>query len=122
MRETNGTEMRMIHVSDVESSVFSEAYFVLRKKRFAHPIADMTAEARRIIREFSKDGALRHSLAPDSIYRETRLPTERADRAERGKSGRDSEPKRKDRRFLAGFFSGVAASAAALALTAIALR
>ena len=46
-----GCEKRMIYIRDTGSSVFAEAYFVMRDGGCAVPYGDMVAEATRIIRE-----------------------------------------------------------------------
>lgn len=87
IREIKGNEMRMIHVHSPGSAMFSEAYFVLRRE--SAPMSDMVEEARRIIRRYSEDGdelRLLHSA------------------------------RREHRRFIIGLLTGLAFSAAAVAL------
>ena len=57
---SNGTkngERLSLHMRDLDSSLFSEAFFVLRDcgERNRAPIGDMVTEARRIIRVLSDD-------------------------------------------------------------------
>ena len=85
IREIKGNEMRMIHVHSRGSTMFSEAYFVLRGE--SAPMSDMVEEARRIIRRYSEEGDEFRLLRSD---------------------------KRERRRFWIGLLTGIAASAAVL--------
>lgn len=88
-----GNEMRMIHVHSPGSSMFSEAYFVVRRE--TAPMSDMVEEAQRIIRRYS---------------------------AGEGDELRLLRPKKDSRRFILGVLTGIAVSAAFAVVISLFLR
>ena len=86
-------ERLTLHMSSVDSAVFSEAYFVLRQrgKSKKAPMENIVAEARRVIREYSE-----------------RMPSP------------DAQVRKNERRaFASGVLAGVAACAVVIFLFAI---
>ena len=88
--EIKNGERITLHMRHIDSPLFSEVYFVLRRPGGA-PIGNIVAEARRVIREYT-------DLPPALNVRRRR---------------------RSFRAFLSGAFAGIAASAAAVSLIAL---